>query len=395
VFIIQFKIPEELAAVTLVAFGNAAPELTLDTLGALKSQSSLSIPTTLGSAIIAFGLIPPLSVLLSQERLFILSALPIAREIFFYAAGLSIFLYSISDGYIQLEEAICLACVYVIYVSSVIGYYYLYPPSNNTSSILPQDEEEEADNEIILYPSGGSEDEEGGPLLSRSQSPLSTLMRVCGWIGYPIRCLISTCMPNLRADGSPKTRVSLVRAVTVLSVSILLVGLLSNLIINICGVIINQMNVDPSTLGATLVALGAEIPDTLSAIALAKKGYTDGAMAGAIGSQVINISLGVGLPSMLVCLFGKGVVIIHDNISSIWLLTYLVFVTVIAYMLVTLPLVRLVTCTLNSQAIETLYADRSAGTVKTHITKLGAIFLLLVYISVYSFFLYENEDGDR
>jgi Ca2+/Na+ antiporter len=49
-----------------------------------------------------------------------------------------------------------------------------------------------------------------------------------------------------------------------------------------------------------------QIPDTISAISLARSGYTDGAIAGAIGSQVINISLGVGIPALFVCLTGRG-----------------------------------------------------------------------------------------
>ena len=58
--------------------------------------------------------------------------------------------------------------------------------------------------------------------------------------------------------------------------------------------------------GATLVALGAEIPDTISAVALSRNGFTHGAIAGAIGSQVINISLGIGLPALIMCATGKG-----------------------------------------------------------------------------------------
>lgn len=38
----------------------------------------------------------------------------------------------------------------------------------------------------------------------------------------------------------------------------------------------------------------------ISSIALARGGYYDGALAGAIGSQVINISIGVGLPALFI-----------------------------------------------------------------------------------------------
>jgi hypothetical protein len=44
-FITQFNVPEEVAAVTLVAFGSAAPELMLNTMGAAEHDSSLSLPS--------------------------------------------------------------------------------------------------------------------------------------------------------------------------------------------------------------------------------------------------------------------------------------------------------------------------------------------------------------
>ena len=65
-------------------------------------------------------------------------------------------------------------------------------------------------------------------------------------------------------------------------------------------------NYNDNKIGATLVALGAEIPDTISAIALSRNGYTHGAIAGAIGSQVINISLGIGLPALITCISRSG-----------------------------------------------------------------------------------------
>ena len=48
--------------------------------------------------------------------------------------------------------------------------------------------------------------------------------------------------------------------------------------------------------GATLLAIGAQIPDVMGSMGLAKGGLTDGALANAVGSQVANIGLGVGLP---------------------------------------------------------------------------------------------------
>ena len=87
--------------------------------------------------------------------------------------------------------------------------------------------------------------------------------------------------------------------------------------------LIVRIGVGTSTVGATLVALGSEIPDAISSVALARSGYYDGAMAGAIGSQVINISLEVALPTMLACFLTGEARSICRRLRNLWLLTVL------------------------------------------------------------------------
>lgn len=81
VLIDQYEIPEEVAAVTLIAFSSAAPEILLNCASAAEHASSLSLPATLGSGMIAFGMIPPLCVLLTHHQGMTLSTHPIFREV--------------------------------------------------------------------------------------------------------------------------------------------------------------------------------------------------------------------------------------------------------------------------------------------------------------------------
>ena len=57
IIINEFGVPEEIAAVTLVAFGSAVPEIMLNTISVIEHTTNLSLPETLGSAMIAFGFI--------------------------------------------------------------------------------------------------------------------------------------------------------------------------------------------------------------------------------------------------------------------------------------------------------------------------------------------------
>ena len=41
--------------------------------------------------------------------------------------------------------------------------------------------------------------------------------------------------------------------------------------------------------GVTILAWGAQVPDMLASVAMAKKGFGPGAVANAVGSQIINV----------------------------------------------------------------------------------------------------------
>lgn len=77
----SYSIFYSLLAVTLVAFGSAAPELFLNSVSAVARTSDLSLSAILGSGMVAFGLIPPLCVLSSLRYDMKFRLFPILREV--------------------------------------------------------------------------------------------------------------------------------------------------------------------------------------------------------------------------------------------------------------------------------------------------------------------------
>jgi len=53
--------------------------------------------------------------------------------------------------------------------------------------------------------------------------------------------------------------------------------------------------VNETFFGLTLVALGAEVPDTIQSISVAKRGYGSMALSNCIGSQIVNLCIGLGV----------------------------------------------------------------------------------------------------
>ena len=98
-------------------------------------------------------------------------------------------------------------------------------------------------------------------------------------------------------------------------------------------------------------------------------------------SQVINISLGVGLPALLLCIMSPDLQypINEDMTRSLWLLCSMLIVVVSAYVCATLPVLKVITC------------SRAALAGGTHFYRTGAVALLAVFAAVYFVFIYNNE----
>jgi Ca2+/Na+ antiporter len=80
------------------------------------------------------------------------------------------------------------------------------------------------------------------------------------------------------------------------AVSFVWVSIFSFLISVIVGRFVERSGVSQSFFGLVLVALGAEIPDTIQSVTVASRGYGSMAVANSCGSQITNILVGLGLP---------------------------------------------------------------------------------------------------
>ena len=194
----------------------------------------------------------------------------------------------------------------------------------------------------------------------------------------PIVYILNLSIPPLKNRAG---EVSVARSLLAMAMCVVCISVLTTLVVYFCSLLVAHLNIDNSTIGATLVALGSEIPDTISSVALARSGYFDAAMAGAIGSQVINISLGVGLPALLLCLASSDFrySIDRDMTSSLWLLCSLLIIVVFCYVCATLPVYKVLTC------------DRLFMARGTSLDRKGAAALLAVFAGVYFVFVYSNE----
>ena len=84
-------------------------------------------------------------------------------------------------------------------------------------------------------------------------------------------------------------------------------------------------------MGLTLLAGGTSIPDALSSLAVAKRGFGDMAVSSSIGSNVFDILIGLPVPWIIACWIGLngGWVKIYSENLLIMILTLFIMVSVV------------------------------------------------------------------
>lgn len=85
--------------------------------------------------------------------------------------------------------------------------------------------------------------------------------------------------------------------------SIAWIGLISWFMVEWAADIGCILGIPSAIMGVTVLAAGTSIPDALSSIVVAKQGMGDMAVANAVGSNVFDIWLGLGLPWLIVIPF--------------------------------------------------------------------------------------------
>lgn len=95
-----------------------------------------------------------------------------------------------------------------------------------------------------------------------------------------------------------------------------------------CGCI---FHISDTVMGLTFLAMGTSIPDALGSLAVAQKGEGDMAVSNAVGSNVFDICMGLGLPWFIKCVAGSGPIPIDDTDTIVPSVLILVAIIVLLF----------------------------------------------------------------
>mmetsp|Transcript_1324 Transcript_1324/g.2808 ORF Transcript_1324/g.2808 Transcript_1324/m.2808 type:complete len:441 (-) Transcript_1324:125-1447(-) len=396
------KISDDLAGVTILAFGSAAPEISISLISVFNGDTKISASLVMGSALIAFGLIPPLCYFCQVEKKQLeLSTWPILRDVGFFLVALGLLAECMftEKARISMSESGSLVALYFVYVTVCLCFapppgvvndemddnspntateagplrgskdgaaYSAVPPANDlelATKVL------ELTNENLPDSSSETDEARGSSLASagfggRIYSSFEQLwMRIFSWTIFP-----------------PDEEQQTARGSTGCVMTFCWLSLISSALYHLTSRFCTYVPyLDPATVGATVLAVGAQLPDALGAIALTRAGMHEGAISSALGSQVINITIALGLPWLLYLAKGGEIQLAHKARKQVntSLLFCLLIVTVTVF-------------------FSSVIFDRKGGRGGVQLGKSGAIATLACFITTYvGFFVFEIIAEDK
>ncbi len=248
-----FNLSHDMAGATLMAAGSSAPEIFVAIMALFRpgDHADLGVGTIVGSAIFNLLAIVGVAGIVKKS---VISWQPVVRDLFFYAISILAFYIVLVNGTITLYESILFILMYLMYVYSVINWkkWFKYEEI---------DQDPEYDVEAAIP----------------------------GWKAFfrPLDWIIQKIIP--RPD----------RYIWVFLISIALIAATCWVLVESAIGLSDILGVPKMVIGLIVLGIGTSVPDIVSSAIVAKQGRGGMAVSNAIGSNIFDIFIGLGLPWLL------------------------------------------------------------------------------------------------
>jgi len=317
----KLHLSEDVAGATFMAAGSSAPELFSSTMSIVSptSGSELGIGTIVGSAVFNILVIVGATVVCTGHTLAI-DWKPLTRDCSFYFASVISILIIFNDEVVYWWEGMIAVLCYLLYILFMTKNQYFMKlmesyERKKPGAVAPEEpakEEQKEEEEMSAY--NKAEDAEKGKEESKEDAEEEEEEDDESPFIMPENCkdmfLWAASLPWYAAFTVtiPKCNEKKWESWYFVSftTSILWLGFISYIMVEWAAKLGCILNIPDVVMGNTLIAAGTSIPDALSSIVVAKQGMGDMAVANAVGSNVFDIWLGLGLPWFLYLPFDGG-----------------------------------------------------------------------------------------
>ncbi|CAG5076464.1 Similar to CG1090: Probable sodium/potassium/calcium exchanger CG1090 (Drosophila melanogaster) [Cotesia congregata] len=266
----ELRLTPDVAGATFMAAGSSAPELATVIIGVFFAKDDIGVSGVIGSAV--FNIMFVISVCgLCTTTVSKLNWWPLCRDSFFYFISILIMLGTISNEIISWPESLIMLIMYGVYcvVLSYNSRLERWAKSYNIP-FLPKDDEP-AEESALVNPN------EVSPLEKPTEGGQWALFK---WgLVYPIHYTCRATMPDCRQEKW-RSWYPFTFCISMIWISFYR----------------STLGIPDTVMGLTFVAAGVSVPDALSSLAVIKEGLGDMAVSNAVGSNVFDILVCLGLP---------------------------------------------------------------------------------------------------
>lgn len=289
----KLKMNSDMAGATLMAIGSSAPELFVSFIALFHpGNEAVGAGTIVGSALFNILVIIGASAL---ARKALIAWQPVIRDTIFYSLSIILLILAFWDGRITFFEAGLFIALYIVYVFAVMKW----------REILPYKDESAEPTEVL---------EEGLKEKEKKKS----------FFGHLVNAI------NKSLDFVFPAEKYYYRA---FFLSIIFIAALSWVLVESAVEIANILNIPAVIIGLTVLAAGTSIPDLMSSVIVARQGRGGMAISNAIGSNIFDILIGLGLPWAIVSIGGKIIPVATENLNSSIFLLFATVVSVLLFLL--------------------------------------------------------------
>lgn len=250
----RLNMTHDMAGATFMAIGSSAPELFVSIIALVRpgGHEDIGIGTIVGSALFNLLVIVGAAAVVKNS---LIAWQPVIRDLLFYAIAILGLYYVLYNGKVETWEGILLVLLYGVYVYAVIKWKKWF----NFKQIDVDPEEEEDDDEKV------------------------------GWkvVFRPFDWLLSKFFPSTE------------HYMLNFGVSIVLIAVLCWVLVESAIGVSRILDVPEVVIALTVLAVGTSVPDMISSVIVAKQGRAGMAVSNAIGSNIFDIFIGLGLPWLL------------------------------------------------------------------------------------------------
>jgi len=262
----KLKMSSDAAGATLMAVGSSAPELFVAIFAVFHpdgNHESIAVGNIVGSAL--FNILA-----ITGAAAFVRKALiawqPVVRDLAFYLLSILLLLYVFIDSRFTMLDAGLFIALYVVYVVVVIYWRRMVKYTDPNEEIIEEEEEEEE---------------------NKKKTGL------IGFLTRPMDLVLRLIFPSSK------------HYVITFFLSIIIIAALSWLMVESAVAIAEILHISEAIIAVTILAAGTSVPDLLSSMIVSKQGRGGMAISNAIGSNIFDILIGLGLPFLLI-IFMKG-----------------------------------------------------------------------------------------